>query len=417
MEGFFQEGQFSLCCDWFEGTLWPDMAIDDFVFDFCSCVFPDKDFDRICTWVNKGWLGYSGRCIIGGTENLIQFFYRADHPFSHSPGITSGDFSYVSAQYDGNGNLISPVFDVHIVVTGSGLRYMGNDGALRMMSYFRKPGYQYEEGSLPQFAYEFKPTRIDMAFDVFEDNGFVSSVSDAFQCEYNHSFLPDYKGVNRLTSNAMRRSLNAHMQCGSTNWTWGSRGKSNFYFRLYDKKLEQNVKNGPLKGRHAYWWRFEYETRLLAALNCAIHLIYNNSVLSAMSYCFNNFFTVVEDSYNDSNCSRNPVSSFWADFLSFLNDSPVPVTSCIVVEPYTIIHLVQSKKMRCKQDILLAYIADPHSFSTSEGQALLDRLRSDPRYFSVMRRLDHGILTIDDVSLIESLPVSRGVSSFWTIDF
>lgn len=413
----FKENEYSMCCDWFEGTCWPRLPADLFVWELCDKVF-DRSADDIAEWSGRGWQGYSNRCTIGGKDKLVTLYFRKGHCFERMPVQLADDMTYGVAHIDDYGELHGEFYDVHIVVTGSGLRFLGNDGATRLMQFFAVDGVNAKEDLLPRFAYDFVPTRIDIAFDVFADNGFIDLVNDALLCEYNHACLENYKGKNRVSCNSKVRTLIGHMQEGSLNWTWGSRGTSNFYFRLYDKCLEQECKNGPLKGQHDYWWRMEYECRMCAALNVARCLIYDNSIQQAVSYCVENFMCIVEDRYNvDCAKSANPIAEFWADFCRFVYVECGTYKRQYVVEPYTIIHLVQSKRLRCKQDILLSYIANPYAFQDDEGMVLLERLRSDPRYKSLMLSLDSGILSISDYSEIMSLPVTRGVSSYWDIQF
>lgn len=161
----------------------------------------------------------------------------------------------------------------------------------------------------------------------------------------------------------------------------------------------------------------EYECRFVAALNVARMLIYDMDVQEAVSYCVENYLTVVEDRYSNDDKSHNPIADFWLDFARFIHRECGTYKRQYVVEPYTIIHLVQSKNFRCKQDIFLAYIANPCAFQDDVGQALLQRLRDDPRYRSVMYYLDLGILTIEEYTCLYHMAVSRGVSDCWEIEF
>ena len=412
----FNDGEYSFCCDWFEGTCWPRVPADVFVWNLCDEVF-GRSPDEIAVWSGRGWQGYSNRCTIGGNDKLITLYFRRNHCFEHLPAAVADDMTYGVAEVDGYGEFHGDFFDVHIVVTGSGLRFLGNDGAKRLMQFFAIDGFSVADNGCPRFAYDFSPTRIDIAFDVFTDNGFIDQLSDALLSEYNHGCLPEYKGVNRCSCNSKVRTLIGHMQEGSLNWTWGSRGTSNFYFRLYDKRLEQHTKNGPLKGRHEYWWRMEYECRFVAALNVARMLIYDMDVQEAVSYCVENYLCVVEDRYSNDAKAHNPIAEFWCDFVRFIHRNCGTYKRQYVVEPYTIIHLVQNKiKLMSKRESFFCYIANPFAFQDEQGQMYLQRLRNDPQYKTVMYYLDQGALTLEEYNSILSDDFTRGVSDYWTIN-
>lgn len=408
----FARDEYTVSVDWFEGTLWPELPVDRFVEVFCDEVF-SRPADEICTWVPRGWQGYSGRVEIGGNDKLCTLYFRKGHSVSNP---LSDDF--INPVVPCDDAIYGIFFDIHIVVTGSGLRFLGNDGACRLMSFFADKTFVPSVDPIPRFRWDFKPTRIDVCCDIFKDNGFIDTVQDAFLCEYNHGcFGDDYKGENRFTCPSKVSTLCCHMQKGSNNWTWGSRGSSNFYFRLYDKALEQEIKNGPLKGRHEYWWRFEYECRFMACLNVALQLIYGNSVGSAFTYCLDNYLVMVEDRYDNHNKSANPVSECWIDFYSLIAEEYSLYKRQYVVEPYTIIHLVEKEELRNKKQVLFAYIADPFAFNNDKGYELLQKLRKDPNYKSIMLRLDAGILTYDEFVAVSKMTCSRGVSPVWGFEF
>lgn len=95
----------------------------------------------------------------------------------------------------------------------------------------------------------------------------------------------------------------------------GSR-KSNVMLRIYDKRLEQNAKC-PEQPITTPWTRWEFEFSGMRAEKLAHEILNHASIGTLFFEVLNNYVRVVE--LTDSNRSRCPMTTKWAEFVACMN--------------------------------------------------------------------------------------------------
>lgn len=244
------------------------------------------------------WLTFTTR-----KENLLSVFNIIGIPFDNFIDLHKGFNGYKSALYFEG---ISICYD--------GSSWIDNNGVIHdmgiMVNMSGKGCRAFEDNSdksfndLFMYIFErlddFNITRLDVAFDDFEGVLDINKIADDVRSK---NYVSRFKnvGINWTRKNDIE---------GNTIY-FGSE-KSDLMYRLYDKKVEQNIIDDNM-----HWIRFEAQCRNGHA-QTFVELICQGIDISEVFFnTLNNQLRFVIPDENDSNRRRWATASYWEKFLQY----------------------------------------------------------------------------------------------------
>ena len=232
-----------------------------------------------------------------------------------------------------------------MVWNGTGLFLAWNETRQDMKMFFCMSGTDIELLGSPllykiiEFLKEknFSCTRIDIAYDLFEDNGLI----DKFTSEFlKYSAGSEEKSlVTQVKRENVKGASNGFFEGAYyENWTIGSRNGSTYY-RFYDKRVEQKIRRKNIEKLYSagsltddeyrdylkradYWYRIEIELKRGMSEGIFSLVAAGENLGAIMAEVMHRTLRVVESTTDIHNASRQKLAEWYNNFLeSIKNES------------------------------------------------------------------------------------------------